>query len=138
MPPEYRFPGLLLIRVRRDEQNTAARCDASPGLGGPTVGHGALSLAGQRFHRSHCPATRSAGGSPGADEARSPPCSAAFPSSPVGCTGRVGEGQMSAVVGEIELRADSGFELSLRGYHRVQVDRYIATVQMRLTTAETE
>ncbi|WP_432834903.1 DivIVA domain-containing protein [Dactylosporangium sp. CA-092794] len=45
---------------------------------------------------------------------------------------------MSAVVGEIELRPENGFELSLRGYHRAQVDRYIATLQMRLTTAETE
>jgi hypothetical protein len=41
-------------------------------------------------------------------------------------------------VGEIELRPENGFELSLRGYHRAQVDRYIATLQMRLTTAETE
>jgi hypothetical protein len=45
---------------------------------------------------------------------------------------------MSTVVGEIELRPENGFELSLRGYHRAQVDRYIATLQMRLTTAETE
>lgn len=45
---------------------------------------------------------------------------------------------MSAVVGEIELQPESGFELSLRGYHRAQVDRYIATLQMRLTTVETE
>ncbi|WP_433056281.1 hypothetical protein [Dactylosporangium sp. CS-033363] len=45
---------------------------------------------------------------------------------------------MSAVVGEIELSPANGFELSLRGYHRAQVDRYIATLQMRLTTAETE
>jgi hypothetical protein len=45
---------------------------------------------------------------------------------------------MSALVGEIELRPESGFELSLRGYHRAQVDRYLATLQMRLTTAETE
>jgi hypothetical protein len=45
---------------------------------------------------------------------------------------------MSAVAGEIELRPENGFELSLRGYHRAQVDRYIATLQMRLTTAETE
>jgi hypothetical protein len=45
---------------------------------------------------------------------------------------------MSAVVGEIELSAGNGFELSLRGYHRAQVDRYVATLQMRLTTAETE
>ncbi|WP_432985570.1 hypothetical protein [Dactylosporangium sp. CA-233914] len=45
---------------------------------------------------------------------------------------------MSAVVGEVELRAENGFELSLRGYHRAQVDRYLATLQMRLTTAETE
>jgi cell division septum initiation protein DivIVA len=45
---------------------------------------------------------------------------------------------MSALVGEIELRGENGFELSLRGYHRAQVDRYIATVQMRLTTVETE
>jgi chromosome segregation ATPase len=45
---------------------------------------------------------------------------------------------MSAVVGEIELSPANGFELSLRGYHRPQVDRYIATLQMRLTTAETE
>lgn len=45
---------------------------------------------------------------------------------------------MSAVVGEIELRPENGFELSLRGYHRAQVDRYVATLQMRLTTAETE
>ncbi|MET7398507.1 hypothetical protein ABZS66_33975 [Dactylosporangium sp. NPDC005572] len=45
---------------------------------------------------------------------------------------------MSALVGEIELRPENGFELSLRGYHRAQVDRYIATLQMRLTTLETE
>jgi hypothetical protein len=45
---------------------------------------------------------------------------------------------MSAVVGEIEVRGENGFELSLRGYHRAQVDRYVATLQMRLTTAETE
>ncbi|MEV0136592.1 hypothetical protein AB0H83_50230 [Dactylosporangium sp. NPDC050688] len=45
---------------------------------------------------------------------------------------------MSALVGEIELRGENGFELSLRGYHRAQVDRYIATLQMRLTTVETE
>jgi chromosome segregation ATPase len=45
---------------------------------------------------------------------------------------------MSALVGEIELRGDNGFELSLRGYHRAQVDRYVATLQMRLTTVETE
>src|SRR5258705_11508153 len=45
---------------------------------------------------------------------------------------------MSALVGEIELRPENGFELSLRGYHRAQVDRYIATMQMRLTTLETE
>ncbi len=45
---------------------------------------------------------------------------------------------MSALVGEIELRPESGFELSLRGYHRAQVDRYVATLQMRLTTLETE
>lgn len=45
---------------------------------------------------------------------------------------------MSAIVGEVELRPENGFELSLRGYHRAQVDRYIATLQMRLTTAETE
>jgi hypothetical protein len=45
---------------------------------------------------------------------------------------------MSALVGEIELRPDNGFELSLRGYHRAQVDRYVATLQMRLTTLETE
>ncbi|MFI5906537.1 DivIVA domain-containing protein [Dactylosporangium sp. NPDC051541] len=47
---------------------------------------------------------------------------------------------MSAVAGEIELSSSSsnGFELSLRGYHRAQVDRYVATLQMRLTTAETE
>ena len=45
---------------------------------------------------------------------------------------------MSALVGEIELRPDNGFELSLRGYHRAQVDRYVATLQMRLTTVETE
>ncbi|WP_327006389.1 DivIVA domain-containing protein [Dactylosporangium sp. NBC_01737] len=45
---------------------------------------------------------------------------------------------MSALVGEIELRGENGFELSLRGYHRAQVDRYVATLQMRLTTVETE
>src|SRR5258705_3797886 len=45
---------------------------------------------------------------------------------------------MSALVGEIELRPENGFELSLGGYHRAQVDRYIATLQMRLTTLETE
>jgi hypothetical protein len=45
---------------------------------------------------------------------------------------------MSALVGEIELRPESGFELSLRGYHRAQVDRYLATLQMRLTTLEAE
>jgi hypothetical protein len=45
---------------------------------------------------------------------------------------------MSALVGEIELRPESGFELSLRGYHRAQVDRYVATLQMRLTTLEAE
>src|SRR3954452_16500049 len=45
---------------------------------------------------------------------------------------------MSALVGEIELRGENGFELSLRGYHRGQVDRYVATLQMRLTTVETE
>jgi hypothetical protein len=45
---------------------------------------------------------------------------------------------MSALAGEIELRPENGFELSLRGYHRAQVDRYIATLQMRLTTLETE
>src|SRR4051794_21117601 len=45
---------------------------------------------------------------------------------------------MSALVGEIELRPENGFELSLRGYHRAQVDRYIATLQMRLTTLSTE
>src|SRR5262245_57664867 len=50
-----------------------------------------------------------------------------------------GEGtNMSALVGEIELRPENGFELSLRGYHRAQVDRYVATLQMRLTTLETE
>lgn len=45
---------------------------------------------------------------------------------------------MSALVGEIELSPENGFELSLRGYHRGQVDRYVATLQMRLTTLETE
>lgn len=45
---------------------------------------------------------------------------------------------MSALAGEIELRGENGFELSLRGYHRAQVDRYVATLQMRLTTVETE
>jgi len=35
---------------------------------------------------------------------------------------------MSALVGEIELRGENGFELSLRGYHRAQVDRYVATL----------
>ena len=46
---------------------------------------------------------------------------------------------MSAIVGEIDIASPANaFELSLRGYHRAQVDRYIATLQMRLTTAETE
>jgi hypothetical protein len=45
---------------------------------------------------------------------------------------------MSALVGEVELRPETGFELSLRGYHRAQVDRYVATLHVRLTTLETE